>query len=223
MSVSAEPVRVLVAGRHPLVRGVVRVACEDVEPTLVVGEVESADGVGPAIAALTPHLVVLDLDLGDGQGLAVLRRLRDDGFDGTVLVLADRSDGSAVLEALRLGAAGYLPKSEGLRGLADALRRMVGGEPALTPELERTARSELGRYARQARDGSVTRVHLTARERDVLVHLAEGLTMRQIGRRLEISPRTVETHVAKLYRKLGARARLDAVAKAARLGLLELR
>ena len=219
----ADPVRVLVAGGHPLVRGVVRVACDDVETTVVVGEAESGDDIAPAVAALTPDLVVLDLDLGDGEGLSMLRRLRNGGFDGTVLVLADRSDGAAVLEALRLGAAGYLPKSEGLPGLADALRRIVGGERAVPPELERAARAELGRYARQARDGSEVRVTLTAREHDVLTLLAEGLTMRQIGRRLGISPRTVETHVAKLYRKLGARARLDAVARAGRLGLLELR
>jgi DNA-binding NarL/FixJ family response regulator len=219
----AEPVRVLVAGGHPLVRGVVRVACDEVETTVFVGEAESGDEVAPAVAALAPDLVVLDIDLGGGDGLSVLRRLRDGGFDGTVLVLADRSDGAAVLDALRLGAAGYLPKSEGLRGLADALRRLVGGGRVVTPDLERAARTELGRYARQARDGAEVRVTLTSRESDVLALLAEGLTMRQIARRLGISPRTVETHVAKLYRKLGARARLDAVARAARLGLLDVR
>jgi DNA-binding NarL/FixJ family response regulator len=220
---SAGPVRILVAGSHPLIRGVVRVACTQVEGSDVVGDAERAEDVGPAVAALTPDLLVLDLDLDDGKGLSVLGRLRDDGFGGLVLLLADRADGAAVLEALRLGAAGYLPKSEGLRGLAEALRRVVGGERVLTPELERAARSELGRYARQAREGSRAGSNLTEREHDVLTLLAEGLTMRQIGRRLGISARTVETHVAKIYRKLGATTRVDAVARAARLGLLELR
>jgi DNA-binding NarL/FixJ family response regulator len=222
VEITREQVRVLVAGRHPLVRGVVRVACDDVQRTVVVGEAESAEGVAPAVADLEPDLLVLDLDLGGDEGLATLRGLRDGGFDGTVLVLADRSDGGAVLEALRLGAAGYLQKSAGLRALADALRRIVGGERAVPPGFE-LAPTELHRRAPQATAGRDMRVELTARERDVLTLLADGLTMRQIARRLGISPRTVETHVAKLYRKLGARARLDAVARAARLGLLDLR
>jgi RNA polymerase sigma factor (sigma-70 family) len=90
------------------------------------------------------------------------------------------------------------------------------------PALEQAAVLELGRFARQARESSAVVATLTPREREVLELLAEGLTMQQIGRRLTISPRTVETHVAKLYRKLEVRSRVQAIAKAASLGLLEI-
>ena len=73
----------------------------------------------------------------------------------------------------------------------------------------------LGRFAKQAREGSEMSARLTPREREILVMVSDGLTMQQIGRRLAISPRTVETHVAKLYRKLGVRTRVQAVSRAA--------
>jgi DNA-binding CsgD family transcriptional regulator len=91
------------------------------------------------------------------------------------------------------------------------------------PSLEQVAVLELGRFARQAREGSAVRATLTPREQEILGLLADGMTMQQIGRRLGISPRTVETHVSKLYRKLAVRTRVQAVARAASLGLIDLR
>jgi DNA-binding NarL/FixJ family response regulator len=139
-----------------------------------------------------------------------------------VLVLADRADGDLVLRALRLGARGYLTKAEGLRDLATTIRRVLSGERVMTPELERDAIGALGRMARRAREGADVEAGLTPRERQVLDLLSEGLTIRQIASRLRISPRTVETHVAKLYRKLGVRTRVQAISRAATLGLVDL-
>ena len=90
------------------------------------------------------------------------------------------------------------------------------------PELERTLVDELGRLARQARERSSVGSAITRREREILVLLADGFTTRQVGRRLGISPRTVETHVAKLYRKLAVSTRLQALARAASLGIIQL-
>ena len=80
----------------------------------------------------------------------------------------------------------------------------------------------LGSFARKAREGSEMEASLTPREQEILVMVSDGFTMQQVGRRLGISPRTVETHVAKLYRKLGVRTRVQAVSRAAQLGLIEL-
>ena len=93
----------------------------------------------------------------------------------------------------------------------------------IAPELEQAAVLELGSLARQAREGSEMRASLTPREHEILLMVSQGLTMQQAGSRLGISPRTVETHVAKLYRKLGVRTRVQAVARAAQLGLIDLR
>ena len=90
------------------------------------------------------------------------------------------------------------------------------------PDLEQAAVMALGSFARKAREGSEMEASLTPREQEILVMVSDGFTMQQVGTRLGISPRTVETHVAKLYRKLGVRTRVQAVSRAAQLGLIEL-
>lgn len=175
-----------------------------------------------AIADFSPDLLVLDLDLADGDGLDALRVLRAGGFTTDVLAITERTDGSAVLEALKLDVRGYINKSDDLRFIAPAIQAVASGERLIAEDLERAAVAALGRLAKQARESSEMSERLTARERQILTMVSDGLTMHQIGRRLSISPRTVETHVGKLYRKLGVRTRVQAVSRAASLGLIDL-
>jgi DNA-binding NarL/FixJ family response regulator len=206
-----------------VIRGVVRLACDAASDLELMAEGEFGATAVAVVLGAVPDVAVLDIDLPDRDGLGVLRDLRDAGFAGAVLVLTDRDDGSSLLEAMRLGAAGYLGKANGLRQVARAIRRVASGERVVDPELEELAVGELGRFARRAREGREVGAVLTAREQEILELLADGLTMQQIARRLAISPRTVETHVAKLYRKLAVRTRVQAVARAMSLGLVDLR
>jgi len=218
----SDPVRVLVIAGHPVILGVLRLAC-DAEPSLLIVGEAFAGARGLELATSTSaDVVVLDLELDDPQGLEVLRTLRAGGFLGGVLALSDRTDGATVLEAMRLGADGYLTKADGLRDIGTAMLRIARGERVVDGSLERAAVHELGRFARQARESSEVAGTITPRERQILQLLAEGLTMRQVARRLGISPRTVETHVAKLYRKLDVRTRVQAIARAASIGLIDL-
>jgi len=206
-----------------VIRGVVRLACDAAPDLELAGEAELASTAVSAVLEASPDVTVLDIDLPDGDGLAVVRDLREAGYVGSILVLTDRHDGGSVLEAMRLGATGYLGKAEGLRRITPAIRRVAAGERVVDPRLEQAAVLELGRFASKAREGSEVRATLTTREQEILQLMAGGLTMQQIGRRLAISPRTVETHVAKLYRKLAVRTRVQAVARAASIGLIDLR
>jgi DNA-binding NarL/FixJ family response regulator len=215
--------RVLVVGGHPVILGVVRLACDALPSVRIVGEVDNGADAVAAAASMAPELIVVDLDLPDVEGADLLRSLRNGGYSGQLVAVSERVDGIAVLAAMRLGVDAYLPKPDGLRRIGDAIRRVRDGERVIDPALEQAAVLELGRFARKARESSEMAAVLTPREREILELLAEGLTMRQIGRRLAISPRTVETHVAKLYRKLAVRTRVQAIAKAASLGLIELR
>lgn len=215
--------RVVVVGGHPVIRGVVRIACDAAPDLELVAEADPTSAVPDAIVRDAPDVAVLDVDVPDGDGLGLIRDLRSSGFEGAILVLTDRHDGGTVLEAMRLGATGYLGKADGLHRIASAMRRVAAGERLVDGPLEQAAVMELGRFARTAREGSEVRATLTAREQEILELLSAGLTMHQIGRRLSISPRTVETHVAKLYRKLAVRTRVQAVARAASLGLIDLR
>jgi DNA-binding NarL/FixJ family response regulator len=214
--------RVLVVGGHPVILGVLRLACDALPDVEIVSEVANGPDAIRAASSMGPDIAVIDLDLADVEGADLLRSLRASGYSGHIVAVSERADGAAVLEAMRVGVDAYLVKPDGLRRIGDAIRRVREGERVIEPALEQAAVLELGRFARQARESSELVSLLTPREREILVLLAEGLTMRQIGRRLTISPRTVETHVAKLYRKLVVRTRVQAIAKAASLGLIEL-
>lgn len=215
-----EPVTIVLAGGHPAVRGALRIAC-DAPGLVVVEEVRDPGTVGEVCAQIHPDVLVLEVD-GSPECLAGLWDLRSRALGTRVLVLSSRTNGSTLLEAMRIGVAGWLETGDGLRSVGEAIRRVADGERIVAPALERAAVAELGRFALRAREGSRMEASLTGREREILALISGGLTMQQVGKRLGISPRTVETHVAKLYRKLGVRTRVQAVARAAQLGLLDL-
>jgi DNA-binding NarL/FixJ family response regulator len=220
---SAGPTRVLIVEDHPVLRGVVRLACEDAGSLEVVGEVAEGKAAIAAGRELSPDVIVLDLVLpGEVQGLDVARTLREEGSPAKILVFTGRTDESAVFESVRAGVDGYLEKSAGVRFIAEAIARVAAGERVFTPAHERAAVEELGRLAKRTREVSGVRASLTERELQILEHVSLGLTIKQVATRLELSPRTVESHVAKLYRKLGVRNRVQAISRAASLGLIRI-
>src|SRR5918996_3450544 len=103
-------IRVSVLGGHPVVRGVVRLACREAPDLELVSESDRPDGAVDAIVSTSPDIAVIDLDMPEGDGIWILRELRRTGFAGRVLVLTDRTDGASVLAALRHGADGCLAK-----------------------------------------------------------------------------------------------------------------
>jgi DNA-binding NarL/FixJ family response regulator len=220
---SAEAASVVIAAGHGVVAQVVRRACEAQPGLQIVAEVHDGEALRRVCRDEHPDVIVLD-ELLDGvePDLEALRALRQDGVSTAAVVLSDRSDGAAVLAALQLGARGFVRKSAGLTRVGAAVRTVVDGGRAIDPGSEQAALDALGRLARRAREGSEVEAVLTPREHEILTFVSQGLTTRQIGGRLGISPRTVETHVSKLYRKLGVRSRVQAVARAAQLGLIEL-
>jgi two-component system, NarL family, nitrate/nitrite response regulator NarL len=219
---NVEPVGVTIAIEHPLVRDAVRRSCDRIGIVQVLAEVADTKGLLSACRERPPQVIVLDDDLDGGRGLEALRAIREEGVSAGVLVLTDRTDGASVLDALKLGVRGYLGKADGLRQVGEAVSRIAAGERLIDPELEQAAVMALGEFARHAREGSQVQATLTPREHQILLMVSDGSTMQQVASRLGISPRTVETHVAKLYRKLGVRSRVQAVARAAQLGLIDL-
>ena len=210
--------RVVIVATHPVLERMIRSAAvaAGLDP------VESAVIEDLHSMTAEPTMVVVDADAPDGSSLHPLHLLREPGRDVRSIVLCDRVDGRRALEALRLGASALVRKQDGLRELEAVLVRVAAGDRVVPPELERTLVDELGRLARQAREWSSVGSAITRREREILVLLAEGFTTQQVGRRLGISPRTVESHVAKLYRKLAVSTRLQALARAASLGIIRL-
>jgi DNA-binding NarL/FixJ family response regulator len=209
---------VFVVSSQSVVEDVVRVAAETASGVRHVHAVEPTQ-LDATRQAEGPSILVVDLD-GTAAQLASLREIS--GTPTRIVVLTDRSDGAVVLEMMRVGVSAIVRTPEDLHGLPEVLTRVAAGERVVPPDIERSAMIELRQFARRARATSEMDGTISPRERQVLELLADGFTTHQVGRRLGISSRTVETHAAKLYRKLGVKTRIQAVARAVSLGLIEL-
>jgi DNA-binding NarL/FixJ family response regulator len=215
--------RVLIVEDHPVLRGVIRLACEHSCDLAIVGEVDDGEQALEMARELSPDVIVLDLSLpGELQGLDVARRLRAEESTAKILILTGRTDDRSVFDSIRAGADGFLEKTAGVRFIADALTRVAAGERVFSPDQERSALQELGRMARRARASSGAQAIFPPRELEILECVSLGRTVKQVASRLGLSPRTVEAHIAKLYRKLGVRNRVQAISRAVSLGLIRI-
>jgi DNA-binding NarL/FixJ family response regulator len=204
-------VTVLIADDHPVVRQGLQVLLSLQDDIEVVGEAADGDEAVELTAALTPDVILLDLRLPGLDGLGVLADLRERGLATRVLVLTSVTDSASVTLAMRAGAAGFLYKDSYPHALVRALRLVRDGQVVLAPE----ASAALVR-ARSRADAVAGLDALTAREREVLAQIAEGRTNRQIARLLEMSEKTVKTHVSSVLAKLGVADRTQAALYAVR-------
>ncbi|MGY1738438.1 response regulator [Geodermatophilus sp. SYSU D00684] len=212
-------VRVLLVDDEELVRSGLRAvlgARDDVE---VVGEAADGAVVVPLAARLRPDVVVMDVRMPLVDGIQATRDLRRRLPDPPrVLVLTTFGDDENVYAALSAGADGFLPKRARPAEIADAVRVVARGESLLFPA---AIRALAARHAPAQRTRPAP--ELTAREREVLLLVARGLSNGEIAGELYLGLQTVKTHVSSLLRKLGARDRTQAVIAAYESGLVPLR
>jgi DNA-binding NarL/FixJ family response regulator len=213
----------VVSSRFQVIEGVLRLTAASLPGIERVHPIADRTQILNEIAEAHASIAVIDLDPGGTDAVDLVRNLSTADPRVLVVLLTDRVDGTIALEAMRSEVRGLLLKPDALRDLASKLRRILDGERVIDPALEASAVATLGRFAQRTREGSRMEATLSPREMEVLRLMGDGLTMRQIARRLGISPRTVETHATKLYRKLDVRTRVQAVSKAATIGLIELR
>jgi DNA-binding NarL/FixJ family response regulator len=204
------PLRVLLVDDHALVRSAIRQALQapDVE---VVGEASTAEEAIAMASALRPDLLLLDIDLPGLSGIEAVRELAPRLPDTKIVMLTASTDRRDLLTAVRHGAFGYLTKDLGGEALLRAVRGIRLGDLPMSRSHAATVVEHLARSARGATPESDELDQLlSAREGEVLRLLADGLTDREIAGALAISPRTVESHVSSLLRKLGVRNRAEA-------------
>lgn len=211
------PATILIIDDHPLLRRGVSQLLELEDDLLLAGEAgDPLEGIRLALE-LDPDMVLLDLNMPQMDGIETLKRLRDGGFAGRVVMFTVSDHEEDVVNALRSGADGYLLKDmdpdEMVRQLRQAsLGRMVISE-SLTALLAEALRSQRSQPA--APD-----IHsLTQREREILRELAAGLSNKMIARKLEITEGTVKVHVKHLLKKLNLRSRVEAAVWAVQEGI----
>ncbi|AFR50971.1 response regulator [Gordonia sp. KTR9] len=194
------PLRIMVVDDHPIWREAVARDLADEGFDVVA----TADGVGSAgrrAAAVTPDVVLMDMQLPDGTGTEATAAVLEVSPRTRILVLSASGERDDVLEAVKAGASGYLVKSSSREELVEAVRATADGQAVFTPGLAGLVLGEYRRMSRQP-DAAPAAPVLTERETEVLRLVAKGLSAKQIARRLDLSHRTVENHVQATLRKL---------------------
>jgi DNA-binding NarL/FixJ family response regulator len=198
-------VNVLVVDDHPLFRDGVCGLLASVPDTVVVGTAGTTEAAVREATLTRPDVVLLDLNLPDGSGVAAIPRILAACPDAAVLVLTMVEDEGSLTAALRAGARGYLLKGIGQEELLAALRTVVAGGAVFTGSIA-------GRV-RQGLTGPSGRPDLTDREAEVLERLGDGVAPSAIARELGLSTKTVQNHVSRILAKFQARDRVDLIFK----------
>ena len=211
-----ERVRVLVVEAQAVTRAGLRRLLESYPDLQVLGE--AADGVQAVSETLElgPQVVLMDMQLPNGQSLEALRQIKQLNLNTQVLLLSALDREEYLYEALRAGAGGYVLKDIAPDELAQAVRAVARGEVLVHPQL---ARRLLSQFSRQTR-GNYPYEALTAREQEVLRLLARGLRNKEMAARLHVSERTINFHLANIYQKLNVSGRTEALSKALEQGLI---
>jgi len=210
-------IRVLIVDDHAIVREGVRMILSAHPDIQVVGEAGSGEQAVAMAQTLHPNVVVMDISMPGMNGIEATQQIRQRTSDVNVLALTMHEDDHYVFQLLKAGAAGYVLKRAAATDLVDAVRASHRGEAFLYPSVvtDYLRRVEQGEASRKPYDG------LTGREREVLALIAEGHTNQEIAGRLFISIKTVQTHRAHIFEKLGLHDRTELVRYAIRVGLID--
>ena len=206
-------VAILIVDDHALVRDGLRTLLDAQDGLRVVGDARTAEEALALSRHLQPDVVVLDVQLPDRDGFQICAEIRGFSPDTRILMCSGMADGSALVQAARAGADGFVSKEADNAEVVDAVRRVARGAAVLGAT---TAEAMFGHLRRQG-PGVSKLSALSEREREVLGLLAEGLTNKEIAERLFISEKTVRNHVSAILHKLDFRHRTEAALFAAPL------
>jgi DNA-binding NarL/FixJ family response regulator len=202
VSAAAVPIRVLIADDHALVRTGLEGLLGSAQDIEVVGSAESGPQAVEVALAERPDVVLMDLSMPGGGGIAATRSITQQAPSIKVAVLTSFSDRERILEAVDAGAVGYLLKDAEPDELLHGVRAAARGEAPFAPKAALALVRE--------RSAGKTRPALTSREGEVLALVAEGLPNKRIARRLEISEKTVKAHLTNAFQAIGVTDRTQA-------------
>ena len=215
----SDPIRVILAEDHMIVREGLRALLEGRDDVVVVAEAEDGEAAVKAAAEHRPDVVVMDLNLPNLNGVDATKQIRKAQPDTHVLILSMYSTEEHVRPAIRAGAEGYLIKGSGLSDLVAAIKAVSTGNAFFSPQVAKIVLDD-SRRATQPGGNDRAGSDLTPRERQILKLVAEGRSSPEIAKELNVSVKTVEGHRGRIMAKLDSRNVAGLVRHAIRLGLV---
>ena len=209
-----EKIRVMLVDDHEVVRKGLAALIEAEEDLEVVGEASDGAEAVRLARLFRPRVVVMDVRMPGGGGVAACRDLRDQNPEADVIMLTSYSDDEALFNSIMAGAAGFVLKQIRGRDLVDTIRKVAAGQSLLDPSVTKRVLERLRKAKVDDRDPKLSR--LSAQEERILTLVADGLTNREIGVRLKLAEKTVKNYVSTILSKLGVGRRTEAAAYLAR-------
>ncbi len=203
----------------PEIRAWMKALVLQVFPQSLISEAARVHDARELITAVRFDLALVDLGLPDGSGVDVVAALRESQPEAQSVVVTIHDDDDHLFPALQAGAFGYLLKEQPRDQIAEQLKRMSQGEPPLSPSIARRVLAHFAAQNSWSRPQNLPHVSLTERENEVLLRVAKGFTLPEIGVQLNLSRHTIADYVKQIYRKLNVSSRAEAALEAQRLGL----
>jgi DNA-binding NarL/FixJ family response regulator len=209
-------IRALIVDDHPVTRDGLRTALELSDEVSIVGEAGTGEEAVERVEKLTPDVVFMDVRMPGIGGIEATRKIREASPTTRVILFTVDESRNAISEAIQAGVSGYLLKDASAEELVDAAKHAIEGKAVIHPQLTRAFIEEV-----QLAEKRPDLAPLSKRETEILQKVAYGATTKEVARDLDISPHTVKTHLERIFEKLGANDRAQAVAIAIRSGIVE--
>ncbi len=207
--------RVVIVDDHPVTRDGLRAALGTADDVQIVGEASSGEEAVQAVNDLEPDVVFMDVRMPGMNGIEATRAIRQGKPDTRVILFTVDESRASIAEAIQAGVSGYLLKDVGVDELVNAARLALEGKAVIHPTLTQAFIEEVRLVERKPE------APLSRREIEILQRVAYGATTKEVADKLGISPHTVKTHLERIFEKLGANDRAQAVAIAIRQGVVE--
>jgi DNA-binding NarL/FixJ family response regulator len=209
--------RVLIVDDHPVTRDGLRTAFNLADEIEVVGEAASGEEAIQVVSDTKPDIVFMDVRMPGMNGIQATRQIRENNPDTKIILFTIDESRASVAEAIQAGVSGYLLKDASVGELINAARQAMAGKAVIHPSLTQAFIEEVQLVDRP----TTAEAPLSPREVEILQKIAYGSTTKEVADQLGISFHTVKTHLERIFEKLGANDRAQAVAIAIRQGLVE--
>jgi len=214
-------IRVLIADDHPLICFALRKIFEEYDDIEVVAEVRNGEAAVKAAFELNPDIMVIDITMPVLNGLEATRQIKANNPSVLILILTVHSDIEHIFGIFEAGADGYMTKSVLGQDVIHSIRGLIAGETVLSPQIFKLILEHAIRYPIKLAILNKTE-HLTAREQEILLLAAKGMSNQEIAERLSLHTSTIKSHFVGIFSKMDAGSRTEAVLKALRCGVITL-